>query len=276
MARYERIAGISGVNLGQIGEPRLPVVDKLLTRGVKIHPLTVARLRMGETNGHKIEDRLACQGVLEEGIAFKKDTYFFLLTGWGLVRRSYRLDPRYRNRFNSQGFTEEISESLPERPQVVRRCLRTMRAELVWTSLASDSPGLRESFVAIADQFLHDFPHLKLDSRPPSILAIDRLWDHSTVADFYRQLYQTATLRNLGLWTPYEMSLLHRFYQGQVDQGHPLTVLDREVLRVRIQRESMRQLVERTRKETGIPVDDEVLFHHGNLLVYGQPTPRGI
>ncbi|HBQ50900.1 hypothetical protein A3B42_02925 [Candidatus Daviesbacteria bacterium RIFCSPLOWO2_01_FULL_38_10] len=273
MSNTEGVLGILGVDIGEKYSSRERVVAALQAQGVGIHPTTVSRLRTGGTNGVIIEDRLNCAKVLEEDSARAKNNFFLVLTAFGLAERTRGMQ-RDKHRFNSAGYTELVSIALGRTPQVVRRCIRAMRSDLVYESLCSPDINLIQIFCGAVDTYLTDFPNIASSLRPRTIIAIDSGWDHQNMVDFYRNLYQHSGKRNIGLWTSYEMKVLHDFYAGRIDTSEHLTHLDREILESHVAGERPDALIGRIKEQTGIPVDSGVIIQHRNLLVYGRPTPR--
>lgn len=275
MLKPEGILEISGVPVGRKGESRLPFVSLFENIGVPVDPVTVSRFRMGDTSGVRTADRLNCARVLEENSAERKNRFFLILATYGLRERQHNVR-RDQARFNSWGYTERLAQALDERPQVVRRCIRAMRADLVCESLSSPDPDLVKLFCGVAEDYLTDFPHTALHLRPRVIQLVEQGWDHKTALSFYQKLYQCSGARNIGPWTPYEMEVLQQFYAWRFRQENVLTSLDKAVLSWQTQGRRVSGLVEGLIKQTGIPIDDEVIYNHRNLLVYGRPTPRMI
>ncbi len=273
MANAESVLGILGVDIGAKGEPREKGMAALRTKGVVVHPATVSRLRMGDTNGVIIEDRINCAKVLEGNSARAKNRFFLVLTVFGLTERT-RGTQKDKDRFDSAGYTKQVAIALGQNPQVVRRCIRAMRSDLVYESLFSPDANLIQGFCGAVDMYLTDFPNIVLSLRPRTIIAIESGWDRQTMVDFYRNLYQHSGRRNIGLWTPYEMRVLHDIYAGRINTSEHLTHLDREILESHVAGERPDALIRRIKDQTEIPVDSGVIIQHRNLLVYGRPTPR--
>lgn len=271
MGRAEGLTDILGLPLGSKGDPRSAFVIGLETMGVCIHPSTVSRLRTGRTSGRTTEDRLNCAWVLTGDSAQSKNRYYLNLAALGLTERT-RGTRGDKNRFNPAGYIEQMAITLGERLQVVSKCIRSMRADLVCESLCSSDPDLVRQFCRVAETYLTDFSHIS-PSRPRMILSIKQYWDHKNMVDFYAKLYQYSK-KSIRFWTPYEMEVLLDFYAGQVITGNSLTHLDREILTSQVKGESIGVLVDRVKDHTGIPIDDKVIFQHRNLLVYGRTTPR--
>lgn len=249
---------IAGVFLGEKGQPRSTGTEALLARGVVVHPITVSRLRMGDTNGHKIAERLTCAGVLTDGSAQAKNRFCMQLTGCGLTEG-----------FDSAGYTEKIALSLQEDAQVVRRAIRAMRADFVYESVSAES-DLSELFLNAYDRCLSRYQDRRSYLWQKTIKDFEARWNHQSILDFYQILYQGSVRRRIGFWTPYEMEALHRFYTGQALAGNPLTQLDRVMLLSYARGELSSALVEQVRDQTGIPIDEHVVYVHRNLLVYGR------
>lgn len=251
---------IAGVFLGEKGQPRSIGAEALLERGVVVHPITVSRLRMGDTNGHKIAERLACAGVLEAGSAPAKNRFCMQLTACGLTEG-----------FDSAGYTKQVALSLQEDAQVVRRAIRAMRADFVYESVSAES-DLSGLFMEVYDRCLSRYQDRRSYRWPKTIKDLEANWNHQSVLDFYKILYQGSARKRIGFWTPHEMEALHVFYTRQALAGSPLTHLDRVILLSYAKGELSSATVGNVRDKTGIPIDDHVVCVHRNLLVDGCTT----
>lgn len=264
-----------GVPLGEKGSNRRSVVETFREKGLsKLNPTSVSRLKAGVISGEKTDWRLDASKVLEEDNAGLKNPFYEQITQVGLQERRFNTAPQRAHVLKSDHFVEDIAKVLEQDPQVVRRCIRAMRADMVLTQADSPDTALLRQFSDIAESYIDANRRIPPSMRSPVVEALDEAWDHSTVESFYSSLYRVMNERGIGTWTPYEMETLSRFYRQQVAVGNHLTPFDRLVLDSYTRGVPAIQIVGEINKTTGIEIDEKVIEQHRNVLVYGRPVYR--
>lgn len=263
-----------GVPLGEKGSNRKNIVEAFEKKGLSgLHPTSVSRLKAGMISGERTDWRLDASRVLEEDSASFKNPFYKQITQVGLQERRFNTAPQRSHVLKSDHFVEDIAKAIGQDPQVVRRCIRAMRADMVLTQSSSD-PNLLRSFTGIAEDYLDANRKIPPSLRSPAVTALGDNWDHSAIENFYRNIYAVAGGRAIGTWTPYEMEALSLFYGQQVAAGNHLTSLDRSVLDSYIKGLAASQIVSDVAGSTGIEIDAGVIEQHRNVLVYGRPAYR--
>lgn len=265
-----------GVPLGEKGSNRKTIVKTFREKGLSgLNPTSVSRLKAGMISGEKTDWRLDASRVLEEDNASLKNPFYGQITESGLDQRRFNTAPQRSHVLKSDHFVEDIAKAIGQDPQVIRRCIRAMRVDLVLAQNPSN-PNLLRSFTDIAEGYLDANRKIPPSLRSPAITSLGENWDHLTIENFYRNIYTVAGGRAIGTWTPYEMEALSLFYGQQVTVGNHLTLFDRSVLDSYIKGLPASQIVSDVAGSTGIEIYAGVIEQHRNVLVYGRPTYRSI
>lgn len=263
-----------GVPLGEKGSDRKSVVETFREKGLSgLNPTSVSRLKAGMISGERTNWRLDSSRVLEEDNASLKNPFYEQITQAGMQDRRFNAAPQRSHILKSDHFVEDIANAIGQDPQVIRRCIRAMRVDLVLAQSPSD-PNLLRSFTDIAEDYLDANRKIPPSLRSPAVTALGENWDHSTIEDFYRNIYTVAGGRAIGTWTPYEMEALFLFYGQKVEAGNHLTTFDRLILDSYIKGLPASQIVSDVAGSTGINIDEDVVEQHRNVLTVGRPTYR--
>lgn len=262
-----------GIPLGEKGSDRKSVIETFREKGLSgLNPTSVSRLKAGMISGERTDWRLDASKVLEENSASLKNQFYGQITEAGLEQRRFNTAPQRSHVLKSDHFVEDIAKAIGQDPQVIRRCIRAMRVDLVLTQ--SPDPNLLRSFTDIAEGYLDANRKIPPSLRSLAVIALGKNWDHSTIEDFYRNIYLVAGGRAIGTWTPYEMEALSLFYRQQAGVGNHLTAFDHSVLDSYIKGLPASQIVSDVAGSTGIEIDKGVIEQHRNVLVYGRPAYR--
>lgn len=260
-----------GIPLGEKGSDRKSIVRTFREKGLSgLNPTSVSRLKAGMISGERTDWRLDASKVLEEDNASLKNQFYGQITEAGLEQRRFNTAPQRSHVLKSDHFVEDIANAIGQDPQVIRRCIRAMRVDLVLTQTPSD-PNLPRSFIDIGEGYLDANRKIPPSLRSPVVTALGENWNHSTIEDFYRNIYAVAGVRAIGTWTPYEMEILSLFYRQQAAVNH-LTAFDRSVLDSYIKGLPASQIVSDVAGSTGIKIDEGVVEQHRNVLTVGRPV----
>lgn len=261
-----------GIPLGEKGSDRKSIVETFRGKGLSgLKPTSVSRLKAGTISGERTDWRLDASKVLEEDNASLKNQFYGQITEVGLDQRRFNAAPQRSHVLKSDHFVEDIAKAIGQDPQVIRRCIRAMRVDLVLAQIPSD-PNLFRSFTDIAEGYLDANRKIPPSLRSSAVTALGENWDHSTIEDFYRNIYAVAGGRAIGTWTPYEMEVLSLFYRQQAETGNHLTAFDRSVLDSYIKGLPASQIVSDVAGSTGIEIDEGVVEQHRNVLTVGRPV----
>ena len=171
---------------------------------------------------------------------------------------------------------EDIAKALGQDPQVVRRCIRAMRTDMVLVQAGSPDVALLRQFSDTAQDYINANRRTPPSMRSAAVTALDQVWDHASIENFYRNMYAVSGGRAIGTWTPYEMEVLSLFHRQQDAQGNNLTPFDRLVLNSYTKGVPASQIVGEVVGSTGIEIDKGVIEQHRNVLVFGRPVYRSI
>lgn len=270
-----------GVPLGEKKADRKSVIGAFREKGLaRLNPTSVSRLKAGMISGERTDWRLDASRVLEEDNAGLKNQFYGQITEVGLAQRSFNTAPRRSHVLKSDHFVKDIAKAIGQDPQVIRRCIRAMRADLVLTqreALLTQIPSNRDllrNFTDIAEDYIDANSKIPLSLRSSAVTALGEKWNHSTIEDFYRNIYAVAGGRAIGTWTPYEMEVLDLFNRQQMAAGNHLTAFDRLVLDSYVKGFPANQIVSNVAGSTGIEIDEGVIEQHRNVLTIGRPAYR--
>lgn len=264
-----------GVPLGEKGSNRRRLTATFRERGLsKLHPTSISRLKAGMISGERTDWRLDASRVLEEDNATLKNPFYEQITQVGLQERTFNTAPQRAHILKSDHFVEDVAKVLGQDPQVVRRCIRAMRADMVLTQANSPDTALLRQFSDTAESYIDANRQVPPSLRSFAVTALNQAWDHTTIGNFYRNIYAVSGGRVIGTWTPYEMEMFSRFYRQQVAQGNHLTPFDRLVLDSYTKGLPASQIVVEATRSTGIDIDEGVIEQHRNVLAYGRPAYR--
>lgn len=208
------------IDLGPKGGPVPPVVDAFRNRGVPVHEDTVGHLRSHRTSGEKVADRLYCAGLVRLGDTRRKDACYLRIAYTALAVRAPQLN-NFAHRWRSNGQTEAMAELLRLSPQLVRRCIRAMRAELVYADVECPETDVRQTFGNVANHYFYVYSYPANSTLRASINAVADNWDGRTLRSFYALLYGYGP-RTIGTWHPYEAEVFQRYYEAAslIARGH--------------------------------------------------------
>lgn len=261
-----------GIPLGNKGSDRKSIVGTFREKGLYgLNPTSVSRLKAGMISGERTDWRLDASRILEEDNASLKNQFYGQITEAGLEQRRLNTTPQRSHVLKSDHFVEDIAKAIDQDPQVIRRCIRAMRVELVLAQNPSD-PNLLRDFNDIAEGYLDANRKIPPSLRSPAVTALGENWDHSTIEDFYSNIYAVASGRAIGTWTPYEMEILSFFYRQQAEAGNHLTAFDHSVLDSYTKGLPASQIVSDVAGSTGIKIDEGVVEQHRNVLTVGRPV----
>lgn len=262
-----------GTTLGEKGNSPKPVLETFRERGVLgIHPKSISRLRAGMISGERIDWRLAASRVLEQDDASLKNLFYQQITKLGLEHRAFNTSRLRSHILKSDYYIEDVANNLGQDPQVVRRCIRGMRTDMVFTEANSPEPALLRNFSNIAQGYIDAHRRVPPSLRSPAITILGDSWDQTTMENFYRNIYAAMGGRAIGTWTPYEIEILALFYTQQAQKGNHLTPFDSLVLDSYIKGLPGNQIIGEIKRSVGIEVDGGVMEQHRNILVYGRPA----
>lgn len=261
---------IAGVNIGDLGEPRIEVVETFAQRGVKVTPAYVPQLRNGRGSGDVIVNyRDACASLLRYGSALRKNELYERIATRATspeIRKPHVCIPK---RFSSLGFTASLADSLGIPLTTMNEIFRSMRVEAVITAQEGMDSDLRGSFNSRVYDFLEswDYPHSR--SKSPTLQKLNILRDDGTFFapdNFYRVLYERPNNRFIGAWTTHEVDWFAQFYAPKTQLPSIFSSFDIEVLKETGQ---ARQgfLPEKITEQTGISVNYRVLETHTRALL---------
>src|SRR3989338_3171045 len=265
-----------GTSLGEKGSDRKSVVETFRGKGLsKLNHTSISRLKAGMISGERTDWRLDTSRILEKDNAGLKNTFYEQITQVGLQERRFNTAPQRAHVLKSDHYVEDVAKALGQDPQVLRRCIRGMRADMALTQVDSPNSDLFRQFSEATERFIDSNHRLPPSMHSPGVNRLDQVWDHITVEDFYRNIYAVSDgRRTIGSWTPYEMETLSRFYKQQIAQGNHLTPLDRLVLDSYTNGAPASSIVAEVVRSTGIAIDEQVIEQHRNVLVYGRPVYR--
>lgn len=273
MSNRSEIEQKLGVPLGEKGDNRKSVVAIFRGKGLsRLSPTSISRLKTSMISGEKTNWRLDTSRVLEEDKSDLKNPFYEQITQIGLQERRFNTAPQRSNVLKSDHYVEDIAKALGQNPQVVRRCIRAMRTDMVLAQVGSPDAALLRQFSDIAEGYIDANRRIPPSLRSSAVIVLDENWNHSTIENFYRNIYEARGGRVIGTWTPYEMEVLSVFYKQQVTAGNHLTSLDHLVLDSYTRGLPTSQIVGEVAGPTGIKIDEGVLEQHRNVLVYGHPT----
>ncbi len=262
-----------GTLVGERGQSRKPVLDALSQRGVLVKPGFVPGLRTGRNTGEKTNRRLDSSDTIEQDNASPKNNFYSQIAHTALAGRAENvLTNGPAHLLESDHYIEETARVLQENPQVVRRSIRAMRADLILTGESSPDQELVRQFYAIAESYIEDNYQTRPSFRSPGVILLDQNWDHKTLKSFYTNLYKFLGGRAIGTWTPHDIEILDSFYRQQIETGNHLTPLDRLILRSYKDGSPTGGVVEEIKRLSGVDVDRKVIEQHRSLLLYGRPA----
>lgn len=270
---------LAGIKLGKKREPRIIFLSALENRGIVITSNTVAQIRGGSMSGGFVEYQIRCARALQLDDSSKKIDFYRKITQDGTC--IVEGEQAAGKNISSKGLLAAIAESSGNVSLGYVRCaLRAMRVDLVCMAVSEEgvSAAVTESFYQAAQVFIKH----KIRDGSECVAKLNEEWKSGTVPAFYRILYGLRSNATIGSFTPYELSVLDRFYSDLQETGHHLTPLDRQALEnglsslTRIPFLGARaKFAERMRQETGIMIDKTVLAHHRNAILFGAPiNPR--
>lgn len=261
----------AGIPLGEKGNPK-PVLSAFEEKGASIHRDTVGKLRKGTTAGTIIEEQVLARDIFTQDDASKKDGLYLKIAQKGIeIRR--RQNPPSDHKFNSDRFTEELAENLNMNPQVIRKLVRAMRADMVYTERHNPDTAFSQRFKYIAEDFIEAYTRRGANTRIEKIQKLDEIRDQwsGSIEDFYRLMYEKLGPRAIGTWTPWEMEILEEFYTARKAGGSKLTAFDKLILQAQTQRRGKGNLVDKIKESTGIPIDHNNVELHRDALLYAEP-----
>lgn len=258
-----------GVPLGEKGSNRKKIVEAFTGEGLPVRPTSVSRIKAEMISGKRTLWKLEALEVLKKDNAGLKNLFYEQITQVGLGQRRDKTAPGKPYVFGSDHFVEDIAKAIGQDPQVIRRCIRAMRTDMV---LAQSDRVLPSQFCAIAEDYIEANFAIPPSLRSPSVTSLNRKWDHLTIEDFYSQFYAIAGKRAIGAWTPYEMEVFALFYKQQAAAENHLTPFDRSVLKPYIKGLPTSQIVRAVIWLTGIKIDVNVIEQHRNVLTVGRPV----
>lgn len=264
-----------GISIGSTEDPLNPAQQAFAERGIPVSKATIHHLRYGTTTGAYTGTKVECADIFERNDASRKDGFFLGLAQTGLALRT----PQKSNtqRYNSQGFTDSIAESLQIKQDAVLAYLRSFRAQAVLSEAEGHDPGFTNLFVESARHFLNvmTVPSNSATSKPLLELAED--WDYRTVTDFYHKLV-TLSGSSTATWPSHEVEVIEAFSHRQAQRNNPLTPLDTEILSQTLESVPEHQIAAHIEQRTGLPYSRILVTLHRNVLVYGtrlNPYIRG-
>lgn len=268
-AVIERINSF-GIPIGEEARPA-QTLQALRDRGIYINYKTIARLIDGSTNGEKILRKLQCAETLERDSVCGKDRFYLRIIEIGLNKRA-RQSKEDAHKWNSHQFMGPIVDNTGIDPQILRRCFRGMRAEMVFSEIIAMTDHSKPTFLQAADQYIQDYTGSRCGHYSPFVNQVAEKWDGTTIESFYRGFYdKVQTPNTLGTWPPYEAEALRDFYKDRIAAGSPLTILDRLILNTE-RDDSLDRLVPQAVADwTGVRFDPTVTYNHLNVLLTGRP-----
>lgn len=264
---------LPGIDFGDKFSPRRPVQDELLKRGVRMHRVNITAIRNGRKNGRKTADRIAANQTLASGSASRKNELYLEVTDALVAVRLTQggLNPHL---YRSIGHMEEAAARLKLNPQLLRRLIRVMRADVLYPIDRSYKENVTNSLIACATEFLEGYIRRvgghKEDGK--SIRSLREEWNGYSIGDFYKKMYLRLGVRAIGAWGPYEATFLKTFYQieRQVN-GDKLTDFDVLALGGYVARRTESVLAAFVAKNTSVPLDTQTMTQHRYALCYGLP-----
>jgi hypothetical protein len=262
---------ILNIPLGDLRSSRIPALFDLHERGVDVSPTTITKLRGMVSTGQRTEHRLRASDVLKSNNASKKDRLYLAIAKKGVRHREYQ-SPPYDYKLNSHFFTENLGTELGMSPDKLRRTIRGMRAEVVYSELERPSRRFEREFRAIAEHFLDMHTTQEAPSRrPPQLIQLTERWNWGSVLEFYKAFYEMTSAATRSSWTPYEIEVFELFYGRRKQVGSTLSELDRRVLTGLRAGENNDSVSSDISAVTGLPIDNNVIDIHRNALIYGRP-----
>lgn len=262
-----------GTPLGEKDSDRKSVVKAFRSKGLSgLDPTSVSRLKAGMISGERTKWRLDASRILEEDDAVSKNQFYQQIAQTGVEQRLFNTAPQRDHVLKTDHFVEDIAKTIGQDPQVVRRCIRGMRTDLVLAQTNASNPTLLRQFSEIAERFIDAKHRLPPSMHSPGVNTLNQVWDHTTIEDFYRNIYAVSEGRTIGGWTPYEMEALALFYTQQDEAGNHLTPFDRLVLNTYIKGLPTSGVVSKIKGSVGIDIDQGVIEQHRNIMAYGRPV----
>lgn len=262
-----------GAPIGELGNLRSPALEWFIRKQVLTNPSTISRLRMEDTSGRDLLERVEAEKIIAQGICSGKDLLYFRVAHEGS-----EFNGKYREslgkgfkRLSGNGFAESMADSLGFRVQPVRRALRAMRADVVSSQIENRIDKTEKQFREIAEKFFEEYSTVPESYKPMAAEKIEKAWIRSEgILGFYEKYYSLGlTPQGQKNWLPYEVEFLKEHYKERVRLGAGLTLFDRWILQSRVFSKSIEDLVGHCRAFTGIPVDNSVIFVHRNVLIHG-------
>ena len=267
MSRIHEIAERTGIPISDKSIEAAQVVAMIEGRGVLVGREAIYSVRSGKKTGDRLGAKLEMAETLR-GTAHKKDSFYGKVGEVGIDVRAQN----QRGHFSTINFSRGISWELDIADADVSRTLRAMRTDLVLAEVNGELPStVDEKFRDAAIKYLSDY-----DAGYPSSNSVseaEMMWDQGSIENFYRACSVAMPApHSLRTWMPYEIEVLGKFYQERINQGSPLSALDRLTLEKNVKGTSLDSLVSRVRRDTGVPYDQVAHFTHTNALLFRQPT----
>lgn len=277
---HETLAQILGIGVGERNELRRPVADQLKASEVIVNLHAITEWRSGASSGIDTAEQLLCgkklrDEKLEPGGARQKDEFYARIASVGLSPsiRVGQANERKRHRYNSNGFTRAVANSLLIDEATMRQCLLAMRVDMLLSLEDEEYAETVDTLRQAADTYLDHYTRPQVHTSEAH-KQMKRQWDRmKTPQNFYKALYNGLGTRSIGTWVPYEVEVFDVFYRQRADQKHVLTPFDIKTLEAGKDDTLRRTVALFIRDETGVLIDDHGIAHHKNLLIYGKPLP---
>lgn len=268
---------LAGVDLGRPYDSSVAVVGAFANKGVKVSLGYISQLRAGLGSGVVIEEnRVACALLLNDGSPLKKDGLYKEIAKTATAPGFRQQQVRFPDRYNSNGFTSRIAETLDIPVVSLGEMLRAMRVEAVLnTQIGALQDDLLDGFNDVVNDFLkkREDPYTRHNSPSLQRLFDMRIGIKFNPENFYGSIYEQTSKKFIGSWTIEEVVWFDQFYAFRLQSPNQFSPLDVEVLR-ETALGNQGSLPGKLTKQTGILVNRRVIETHTRVLL-GQLQARG-
>lgn len=262
------------LDVGKRFDSRYPLVTNIQCRGIPINERTITAIRLGDTSGNAIQLAAFASEFIETGSLTKTYQRLHNIIGVGrgenirVTLKEERIDFRYQ----SEGFTQRLSDEIGEIQQTTGAILEATRAICVY--MLRDRPDEFSRYFFEMENLLYDHMREPPERRDSKICDLHEQGIDNPL-DWFRRVYAD---RGRGRWfgklTPYQMDFFYKII-GDLSQSETIDPFSLQVLEYKkSHKEKIGNVINRMCKETGVPITPaaiELLFH----LIYLSETGEG-
>jgi len=154
----------------------------------------------------------------------------------------------------------------------VNRRMRAIRLDICYGENMEPDQRIGSMFSDRVNEYVDSYTKPENSEVNGRVKIMGERWDGLTIGSFYRTLYEETYGAGIATWVPYEAEFIRDYYQMLGKGERKLSPFEHFALNVMMQGR-VAKCVEELREQTGILVEDTVIYSHLGVLT-GPPTPR--